>query len=161
MPTATPTPLGEITTFDEHGFRMVLIGNIEIQQDGLTGAEPDASQGQVTFPYGGANVFLIWLPAAGLSTADLLAGTFASLQQGQPDIDFAATNEGPISAGGQEGVFGGFTASASGEVVGGGLIGSWRCASTDTAYSLTVTGEDSTTVQVRFNELTSSFECAP
>ena len=121
-PTATPTPLGEITTFEEHGFRLVLIGNIAIQQEGLTGDEPDASQGQVTFPYGGANAFLIWLPAADLSPTDLLAGTFASLQQGQPDIDFAATNEGPISAGGQQGVFGGFTASASGEVVGGGLI---------------------------------------
>jgi hypothetical protein len=160
-PSATPTPLGEITTFDEHGFRILLIGNIEIQQDGLTSAEPDASQGQVTFPYGGANAFLIWLPAAGLSSTDLLAGTFASLRESQPDIDFAATNEGPTSAGGQEGVFGGFTASASGEIVGGGLIGSWRCASTDTAYSLTVTGEDSTTVQVRFDELTSNFECAP
>ena len=159
-PTATPTPLGELTTLGEHGFRLVLIGNIDVQQQGLTGTDPDASQGQANFAYGGADVFLLWLPAADLSAADLLAGTFASLQQGQSDIDFTATNEGAISAGGQDGVFGGFTASASGEVVGGGLIGSWRCPSTDTIFSLTVTGEDSTTVQVRFDELTSSFECA-
>jgi hypothetical protein len=160
VPSPTPTPLGELTTFDKYGFRIDLHGRVDIQEAGLTG--PDASQalGQVIFPYGGVTVILVWLPAADLTPAEILGGTYETLRTSQPSVTFDARSEGEITVAGEQGLFGGFTAATSGTVIGGGLIGAWRCSAAGTAFALTVTGADSTTVQVRFNELLSSFQCA-
>jgi hypothetical protein len=159
-PNPTPTPLGELTTLDKHGFRIVLHGRVEIQEAGLTGPDASPAQGQMVFPYGGVTVILVWLPAADLTPADILGGTYEILRTFQPSVTFDARSEGEVTVGGEQGVFGGFTAAASGPIVGGGLIGAWLCSAAGTAFALTVTGADSTTVQVRFNELLSSFQCA-
>jgi hypothetical protein len=158
-PIPTPTPLGDLTTFSQYGFRLVLIGQVDIQQAGLTATEATNLQGQATFPYGGANAVIIWLPAAGLTPSTILAGTYGILRTTQPTTDFSAQSEGEMTVGGQQGIFGAFTASTSGAVIGGGLIGAWTCPSPETAFALALTGADSTTVQVRFNELLSGFKC--
>ena len=46
-------------------------------------------------------------------------------------------------------------------VVGGGLIGAWICSELETAFRLTVTvtGTETTVVQVRFDSLLDNFVC--
>ena len=48
----------------------------------------------------------------------------------------------------------------SGDVVGGGLIGAWDCVDSESSFTITVTGQDASLVQLRFNRLTNNFECA-
>ena len=55
----------------------------------------------------------------------------------------------------------GFKSSdSSGDVTGGGLIGAWNCLDEETSFTITVTGEDASVVQLRFNRLISNFECS-
>ena len=44
-------------------------------------------------------------------------------------------------------------------VVGSGLIGAWICSESETAFRLTVTGTETTVVQVRFDSLLDNFVC--
>ena len=58
-------------------------------------------------------------------------------------------------------MFAGFRAlDASGDTVGGGLIGGWICSSSSTAYTLTLTGPDATVVQIRFQRVLDNFACS-
>lgn len=160
-PTPVPTPLGEFTVVDDFGFTLRIDGQVDVQSAGWTESEPSASQGQIQFPYSGVTAILIWLPAADYTPRSLLEETYATLQATQPSVTFTAVSQGDIEVSGQSGVFGGFSASSGGAVVGGGLIGAWLCPGTDTAYTLTVTGTDSATVQIRFQRLLANFKCAP
>ena len=42
----------------------------------------------------------------------------------------------------------------------GGLIGSWTCQVSETSLTLTLTGDDATLVQLRFDRLLDNFACA-
>ena len=47
----------------------------------------------------------------------------------------------------------------SGTAIGGGLIGAWICGDNETAFRMTLTGEDATVVQLRFDRLLENFAC--
>lgn len=149
----------EYTTLDKYGFELNLFGEVLVDISGITSDEASKTEGRLSFPYSGANVALLWLPMDDLTTPDFLSTTYGILKSSQPDFQFEPKNQGELPAVGAWGIYGTFTASKNNQIVGGGLIGSWACREDNTIFSITVTGLDVTTVQIRFNELVTSFDC--
>jgi hypothetical protein len=158
-PTLEPTPLGDHTVIDSYAFALTVDGDVNASASGWLESEPDRTQGQIAFAFSGATVLLIWLPAGSSAPAQLVAAGFDILGDSQPALTFEAVSEGAIGVDGDEGAFGGFAVvDQSGNTLGGGLIGGWLC--DGTGFILSVTGSDSTVVQVRFDRVLYGFECA-
>ena len=167
-PTPAPTPTPAVvtrqellSTISEFGFELKLDRQASVRSAGWTRPEPNHRQGSLTFRYGDVNTILIWGPREGRETLLLLADTYNILRGSQPELVFEPIIDGDISVSGEPGVYGGFrTLNANDTLVGGGLIGSWVCPERDTAFRLTLTGADSTVVQLRFNRHLVNFACS-
>lgn len=161
VPTPQPAPVSAMTTFDQYGFTLKIDRETEIKAAGWSQAEAGEQQGVLSFPYGGVTVLLRWVPSEGLTPADMLADSFNVLKSSQANVQFEAVRQGDVTVADQPGVFGGFTAAdVSGKVIGGGLIGAWSCSAKNTVFSLTVTGQELTTSQIRFQGLLNDFQCS-
>ena len=113
-----------------------------------------------SFAYGGVNTSLAWGPSENRDTLQFLASSYNVLRAAQPSITFEPISDGNITVSGQTGSFGGCKAvDSGGAAVGGGLIGTWVCGG-DTAFRMTLTGADSTVVQLRFDRLLENFSCS-
>ena len=164
-PTPTPTPI--TTVFEVHGFALKLDPDADFVASGLdvtgfTGTEADESQGLLKLDYNGADVVLYWQPStAGVEPQQSVDSAFGLLSSSKPSTIFIAISEGDLTVDGQAGRFGGFVSTAaSGDGNGGGLIGAWNCMATSTNFTLTVSGYDSTVIQIRFDRLVENFACA-
>ena len=150
-----------LATVDEFGFVLKLDKGADVNTAGWTGPEPDATQGTLSFTAGGVNAILIWSPAGDQTPLNFLADIYNILRGSQPNLTFDPISDGEITVSGEEGIFGGFkTVDANDVTVGGGLIGTWVCSVTETAFRLTLTGDDATLVQLRFDRLLDNFACA-
>ena len=161
-PTRTPTPTPVfLTSVDQFGFVLKLDRGADVNTAGWTAPEPDARQGILSFAAGGVNTILIWGPQQERTPLTFLADTYNILRGTQPDLTFDPISDGPITVSSEDGIFGAFrTLDADGIVVGGGFIGTWVCSKFETAFRLTLTGEDATIVQLRFDRLLDNFTCA-
>ena len=65
-----------MTNYDQFGFSLKIDRETEIQAAGWTQAEANEQQGVLSFPYGGVNVLLRWIPAEGITPAEMLADSF-------------------------------------------------------------------------------------
>jgi len=159
----TPTPLPYV--YDAYGFIMALdsgssFETVNLATTGLTGTEADLAQGMLTFVYKGVSVLLYWLPAEQQTPPAIVSSTYQSVVSNQPSVTFRTINEGEILVSGETGWYGGFVATDStGDGAGGGLMGAWICSESKTAFSLTATGSDATSLQIRFDRLISGFSC--
>ena len=155
MPEATPTPVLP-TSYEEFGFRLSLDRGADVRAAGT----PTVQQGAVTFAYGAVNSVLTWTPQGDTALLALVDGTYGFVQDAQPDLTFETLVDGDMTADGQLGVFLGFKAvDASGDAS-GGLIGAWTCPASETSFTLTLTGDDTALVQVRFDEVIDGFACS-
>ena len=158
VPAATPTPEPTVAlpaTFSEYGFQLVFKRGAAIQVLGTASPE----RGAITFAYGELNVVVTWLPQ-GSSLLALVSGIYDIIQSNQPDLAFDTLADGEVLVDGESGVFLGFKAEDTSGDASGGLIGSWDCRTSGTAFTLTLTGANSALVQVRFDELLDNFACA-
>ena len=153
-PTATPEPP---PVLDEFGFVLGLDrGAYVTNLPGNTDA-----QGIVQLEYSGVNVILSWVPENGASIGGLVSGTFGTLQNNQPDLTLDTVSESELKVGLEVGTVVGFkSVDGSGDVVGGGLIGAWNCVDQETSFTIMVTGQDASVVQLRLNRLIDNFDCA-
>ena len=153
-PTATPEPP---PVLDEFGFVLGLDrGAYVTNLPGNTDA-----QGIVQLEYSGVNVILSWVPENGASIWGLVSGTFGTLQNNQPDLTLDTVSESELKVGLEVGTVVGFkSVDGSGDVVGGGLIGAWNCVDQETSFTIMVTGQDASVVQLRLNRLIDNFDCA-
>ena len=163
-PTPTPTPI--TTVFEVHGFTLKLDPDADFVASGLdvtgfTETEADESQGLLKLDYNGADVVFYWQPStAGVEPQQSVDSAFGLLSSSKPSTSFIAISEGDLIVDGQAGRFGGFVSTAaSGGGNGGGLIGAWNCMTTSTSFTLTVSGYDSTVIQIRFDRLVENFGC--
>ena len=154
VPTATPEPPRAL---DEYGFSLGLDrGAYVTNLPGNTDA-----QGMVQLEYSGVNVILSWVPINGVTNEGLVSGMFEMLQDSQPDLTLDTVSESAFNVGLESGLVIGFkSVDGSGDVAGGGLIGAWNCLDAETSFTITVTGQDASVVQLRFNRLINNFECA-
>jgi hypothetical protein len=149
-----------LTTFSEFGFVLKLDRGADVESAGWTEAEPSTAQGLIAFNLGGANTNLVWGLSENRTPIEFVASTYNLLRAAQPNITFETISEGDLTVNDQAGSFGGFRAlDGGGSAVGGGLIGAWVCPSGDTAFRLTMTGDDATVVQLRFDRLLENFTC--
>jgi len=154
MPTATPEPP---PVLDEFGFVLGLDRGADVTN--LPG-NTDA-QGIVQLEYSGVNVILSWVPENGATIGGLVSGTFGTLQNNQPDLTLDTVSESELKVGLEIGTVVGFkSVDGSGDVVGGGLIGAWNCVDQETSFTIMVTGQDASVVQLRLNRLIDNFDCA-
>ena len=145
------------TTFDQFGFALTMDLGSEVQ----TAQGSASAQGAINFPLGEVNSILTWVPQEGSSPLALVSGTYDILKANQTSITFDSINDGEITVNGQSGVYLGFKSTDdTGASLGGGLIGAWTCAGEGTAYTLTLTGADASTLQIRFDRLLENFTCA-
>ena len=145
---------------DEYGFTLKLDQGADVRAAGWTEPEPNAQQGTVSFASEGVNVALIWGPQEDRSALTFLADTYNILRASQPDLIFDPISDGDIVVDREQGVFGGFkTLDSGGAAVGGGLIGTWVCTLPAMAFRMTLTGDDATLVQLRFDRLLDNFAC--
>ena len=153
-PTATPEPP---PVLDEFGFVLGLDrGAYVTNLPGNTDA-----QGIVQLEYSGVNVILSWVPENGATIGGLVSGTFGTLQNNQPDLTLDTVSESELKVGLEVGTVVGFkSVDGSGDVVGGGLIGAWNCVDQETSFTIMVTGQDASVVQLRLNRLIDNFDCA-
>ena len=153
-PTATPEPP---PVLDEFGFVLGLDrGAYVTNLPGNTDA-----QGIVQLEYSGVNVILSWVPENGATIGGLVSGTFGTLQNNQPDLTLDTVSESELKVGLEIGTVVGFkSVDGSGDVVGGGLIGAWNCVDQDISFTILVTGQDASVVQLRLNRLIDNFDCA-
>ena len=150
-----------LTSYADYGFFLNLDLGAEIQAAGWTEPEPSLTQGIIAFAYGGVNANIVWGPPEERTALTFLADTYNILRASQPAITFESISDGDISIAEQEGVYGGFKAvDDSGSSLGGGLIGAWICPDSDTAFRMTLTGDDATVVQLRFDRLLENFTCS-
>jgi hypothetical protein len=163
-PTPTPTPI--TTVFEVHGFTLKLDPDADFVASGLdvtgfTETKADESQGLLKLDYNGADVVFYWQPStAGVEPQQSVDSAFGLLSSSKPSTSFIAISEGDLIVDGQAGRFGGFVSTAaSGGGNGGGLIGAWNCMTTSTSFTLTVSGYDSTVIQIRFDRLVENFGC--
>ena len=154
-PVPTPTPVGAIA-YNEFGFSLQLDQSAGIQNAG----EPSKTQGLISFGLGEVNALLSWLPQGDNEVLSLVNTTYELLRENQPDVIFERLRDGEVSAGGESGAFLGYRATESSGATRGGLIGSWNCTDTDTAFTLTLRGIDATLVQIRFDRLLDTFACS-
>ena len=154
VPTATPEPPRSLDAF---GFSLGLDrGAYVTNLPGNTNA-----QGMVQLEYSGVNVILSWVPINGVTNEGLVSGMFEMLQDSQPDLTLDTVSESTFHVGLEPGLVIGFKSlDRSGDVAGGGLVGAWNCLDAETSFTITVTGQDASVVQLRFNRLTNNFECA-
>jgi hypothetical protein len=133
---------------------------VNLATSGLTGIEANLAQGVLTFTYKGSSVLLYWLPAEEQTPPAIVSSTYQSIVSNQPTVTFLTINEGDILVSGETGWYGGFVATdVTGASAGGGLMGAWICPESQTAFSLTATGPDATSLQIRFDRLISGFSC--
>lgn len=155
-PTPTSIPV-MLKIFDEYGF------SLGLDKGALVTAMPDstASQGIVRLEYAGVNFIMTWVPLEGVTNEGLVAGIFKLLSTNQPDLTLEAVSESDIEVGSYSGLVLGFRSlDGGGSVIGGGLVSSWPCLETDTAFTLTATGEDAAVLQLRLRRLLDNFNCS-
>ena len=167
MQTSTPaiqtTPLPNI--FDEFGFTLALdedasFSSSKLVISGMSGDDADRQQGLLTFEYNGSDIVMFWLSATDDPPAEMIESTYQLLKVSQPSNILTPVSDGDIVIDDEPGRFGGFVASdSSGSNVGGGLLAAWTCQELGITLSLIVTGLDPTTLQIRFDRLTSGFKC--
>ena len=146
-----------VTTFDQFGFTLTMdLGSVVQTAQGSAG-----EQGAINFPLGEVNSILTWVPQEGSSPLALVSGTYDILKANQTGVSFDSINDGEITVSGQSGVYLGFKSTDdTGASLGGGLIGAWTCTGEGTAYTLTLTGADASTLQIRFDRVLENFTCA-
>ena len=158
---ADTTEAALLTLYSDYGFALKLDLGAEVQTGGWTEPEPSMAQGIIAFSYGGVNANLVWGPPEDRTALRFLADTYNILRASQPSVTFESISDGDVSISDQAGVYGGFKAiDNSGATIGGGLIGAWICGDSDTAFRMTLTGEDATVVQLRFDRLLENFACS-
>ena len=149
------------TSYTGYGFTLKLDLGADVKTSGWTEPEPSVTQGIIAFSYGGVNANLVWGPPENRTPLTFLADTYNILRASQPSVVFESISDGDISVNGQAGVYGGFKAvDNSGAAIGGGLIGAWICGDNETSFRMTLTGEDATVVQLRFDRLLDNFACS-
>ena len=149
------------TSYADYGFTLKLDLGAEVQAAGWTEPDPSLTQGIIAFTYGGVNTNLVWGPPEERTALTFLADTYNVLRASQPAVTFETISDGDLLISEQEGVYGGFKAvDNSGAALGGGLIGAWICGDSETAFRMTLTGEDATVVQLRFDRLLENFACS-
>ena len=157
-PESTETAL--LTSYSDFGFSLKLDLGADVRTAGWTEPEPSITQGIIAFSYGGVNANLVWGPPQDRTPLTFLADTYNVLRASQPSVTFESISDGDLSISDQAGVYGGFKAvDNGGTAIGGGLIGAWICGDNETAYRMTLTGEDATVVQLRFDRLLDNFAC--
>jgi hypothetical protein len=150
-----------LTAYNAYGFTLKLDLGAAVESYGWTESDPSTSQGLIAFNYGGVNTNLVWGPPEERTPLTFLADTYNVLRASQPGTTFESISDGDITVNDQSGVYGGFRATgADGSTLGGGLIGAWVCPDADTAFRMTLTGDDATLVQLRFDRLLDNFACA-
>ena len=156
-PNPSPTPIPALpTSYEEFGFKLRLDRGADVRSAG----SPTAQQGAVTFAYGAVNTVLTWTPQEGSALLALVDGTYSFVQDAQPGRTFQTLVDGELTADDQPGVFLGFKAVDAEGNASGGLIGAWACPASETSFTLTLTGDDTALVQVRFDELIENFSCS-
>ena len=168
-PTQTSTPAIQTTPlpniFDEFGFTLALdedasFSSSKLVISGMSGDDADRQQGLLTFEYNGSDIVMFWLSATDDPPAAMIESTYQLLKVSQPSNILTPVSDGDIVIDDEPGRFGGFVASdSSGSNVGGGLLAAWTCQELGITLSLIVTGLDPTTLQIRFDRLTSGFKC--
>ena len=168
-PTQTSTPAIQTTPlpniFDEFGFTLALdedasFSSSKLVISGMSGDDADRQQGLLTFEYNGSDIVMFWLSATDDPPAAMIESTYQLLKDSQPSNILTPVSDGDIVIDDEPGRFGGFVASdSSGSNVGGGLLAAWTCQELGITLSLIVTGLDPTTLQIRFDRLTSGFKC--
>ena len=168
-PTQTSTPAIQTTPlpniFDEFGFTLALdedasFSSSKLVISGMSGDDADRQQGLLTFEYNGSDIVMFWLSATDDPPAAMIESTYQLLKVSQPSNILTPVSDGDIVIDDEPGRFGGFVASdSSGSNVGGGLVAAWTCQELGITLSLIVTGLDPTTLQIRFDRLTSGFKC--
>ena len=158
---AAETQSALLTSYADYGFTLKLDLGAEIQASGWTEPGPSLTQGIISFAYGGVNANIVWGPPEGRTPLTFLADTYNLLRASQPAVAFESISDGEISISEQEGDYGGFKAvDNGGESLGGGLSGAWVCGDSETAFRMTITGDDATVVQLRFDRLLENFACS-
>ncbi len=143
-------------TYGDFGFSFQLDQGADIQNAG----EPSETQGLISFGLGEVNALLSWLPEGDNKVLTLVDTTYQLLRENQPGVTFQRLRDGEVSAGGESGAFLGYRATESSGATRGGLIGGWICKNTETAFTLTLRGNDATLVQIRFDRLLDTFACS-
>ena len=152
---STPAPTAVLPTrLADYGFGLTFGRGADVQILG----EASRKQGSLSFLYGEVDVVVIWL-AQGDSLLALASGVFELVKASLPDLAFDVLAEGEILVDGEPGFYLGFEAGDASTVLIGGLIGSWACGASGTAFTLSLTGTDRALVQIRFNELLDNFAC--
>ena len=158
---AAETESALLTSYADYGFSLKLDLGAEILAAGWTEPEPSLTQGIIAFTYGGVNTNIVWGPPEERTALTFLADTYNLLRASQPSVTFESISDGDLSVSEQEGVYGGFKAvDDGGTSLGGGLIGTWICGDSETAFRMTLTGDDATVVQLRFDRLLENFACS-
>jgi hypothetical protein len=158
VPTATPTPAVLYTEVNSYGFKLIVDGTVSVESLGLLQDEAREEDGIVLFEYEGAKSTLLWLGDTDLD--ELLFDIYNQIVEAQSDLAFSLISDGVIAVDSSEGKFLSFVSNAaSGDVVGGGLTGVWKC-TTGRVFSLTLTGSDPVVLQIRFKRLLDGFSCS-
>ena len=152
----SPVPLLHSHPFGGFGLRLQLDRGADIQNAFV----PSESQGLISFGLGEVNALLAWVPQGDNEVLALVDTTYELLRSNQPGVTFERLRDGELSTGGESGIFLGYRATESSGAARGGLIGSWICGDTDTAFTLTLRGIDATLVQIRFDRLLDTFACS-
>ena len=146
------------------------VESTDIETYGWLKDAADTESGLVSFDYNGVSVTLYWRPFAE-SGDDLLNSSYSLLTASRPSMEFSAINDGSIEVNSDsednkiEGKYASFSAKNADGVLSGGLMGVWVCTpsgdsgSVDRGFTLTTTGADATTAQLRFNRLLGAFQC--
>lgn len=167
VPTATDTQITQTPTavtisktiIDTFGFTWLLDGEIKYETSGLTKEGAKKNEGVIFFEYGGINGVLIWFDDAISALETIILDNFNSLSASQPQLTFEPISEGNTTIGSNHSQYLTFLIkNPSGESEGGGIIGSWKCASSK-ALALTVTASDAAVLQIRFKKLLDGFTC--
>jgi hypothetical protein len=157
-----------VILFADHGFELdpfILAGmsSDQITENGWLEATADANQGLLSFGYGGVSVILYWTAWAG-TVENLLADSYATVRLGNPERNLTTTSDGSTSVAGAEAQFAAYSFDSSSGGVEGGMLGSWLCdpvteGQQKRGFNLIASGSDATTTQLRFNRITSAFQC--
>ena len=146
------------------------VESTDIETYGWLKDAAETESGLVSFDYNGVSVTLYWRPFAE-SVDDLLNSSYSLLTASRPSMEFSAINDGSIEVNSDsednkiEGKYASFSAKNAEGVLSGGLMGVWVCkpsgdsGSVDRGFTLTTTGADATTAQLRFNRLLGAFQC--
>jgi hypothetical protein len=132
-----------------------------VESAGLTsGTSATAKEGSLAFDYGGANTILLWFEDSSSTVDAVIADSYISLKSAQPDYTFSLINEGNRTVDSNTAKYLTFVTTAkSGGSSSGGIAGAWKCPSSSTMFSLTVTSSDAAVVQIRFKRLLDVFTC--